>query len=85
MKHSLAWIAAECATVLLSLSCASLALAALLNLLEISSVFSNWFESAYVPALLAVLCFGLRLVAKAVAGHYLDLHDEDQDEVLASE
>ena len=84
MKHSLAWIAAECATLLLTIACATLALAALLNLLEIGSVFSSWFESSYAPALLALVLLLLRFVAKAVAGHYLDQHD-DQDEVIASE
>ncbi|MFY9963340.1 hypothetical protein [Pseudomonas sp.] len=77
MKDSLAWIAAECTTVVLTLGAVAMALAALLNLLEISSIFSTWFESSYVPALLALGLYGSRYISKLVALHFL--YDDDED------
>lgn len=77
MKHSLAWIAAECTTLLLTLGTAAMALAAILNLLEISSIFSTWFETSYVPALLALVLLGLRFLSQIAATHSLDRSDEE--------
>lgn len=79
MKYLLFFFAAKVLTASLGLIALALGLATLLNLLQINSIFNDWFNSSfYIPALSGLAALALRFITKLVTEHFLDMaYDED--------